>query len=319
MQKLELSVEAAIAALDTPEERLAKAEELYKGFSIKGTKDKEGYETAKKGISALRTTRTTLEKKRKEIVQPAREYIESINDYAKKTTARIERLEEHLKLEVDKIDRAKELERQALIAERKAQLKEAGFGFDGTCFVSGDCIIHPSNIEEFDAEQWANTIDYGRREAQRIAELKAKEEAERKAKEEADRAERERLRKQAEDAEAARKEAEAKIAELQRQLEAAQPKPEPPAAAVVPPVVERTPNPPTPAAKPFVQPTSGTHTEPLPDEVPLVKRNPVSVTVFDYNNGFEDCRAQVLAKLADPAKFTRTELLDFVNALKPKK
>lgn len=338
-QPITTDINAAIALLDTPEQRLVEAEKLYLGLTIQGTTDKEGYAAATEGIKTVRTTRTTLEKKRKEIVAPANDFVDQVNDAAKKTTARLKAIEEHLKFETDKIDKAKEHERNELIRVRTNQLKDAGYIFDGNYYFIGTSLIHPTKIDEFDVEQWENTIDFGKREAKRIADIKAKEEAERKAKEEAEQAERNRLRQEKEASDRALAEAMAKIMELEAQQakqmadtlanekETAKQAVDKvfthPAPDVKPkPIINE------PVVKPIVTSAPATNEAKHPMELlTSVAVDPNSAVQTDprekhpnfqhFAGGFNKCKADVLKKLNDPEKFTRAQLIDFVTNLKP--
>lgn len=334
---------AAFVAMGTPEERLKQAEQQYGTFKIQGTTDKLGYEAAKEGIKLLRTTRTTLEKKRKEIVKPANDFVDEVNKFAKDATSRIAKLETHLKGEVDTIDKAKEIEKQKLIEERTKEMKLAGYIFDGNFYAIGTAIIHPSKIEEFDDEQWKNTIDFGTREKARIDEQKAKEEAARLAKEEADRQEKENLRLEKEASDKALAEAQKRIADLEAALK---PKEEP---VVTAEQVEQvavnntatggnfhTKPDPTITKEEVAPPPAATAFGPSADLNNLVKRTTTVITgpgtktstpVRDprednpnfahYRGGYNTCKKQVLDKLNHPDKFTRAELIEFVNNLKP--
>lgn len=333
-QAITTDINAAIALLDTPEQRLVEAERLYLGLTIQGTGDKEGYAAATEGIKTVRTTRTTLEKKRKEIVAPANDFVDQVNDAAKKTTARLKAIEEHLKAETDKIDKAKEHERNELIRVRTQQLKDAGYIFDGNYYFIGTSLIHPTKIDEFDVEQWENTIDFGKREAKRIADIKAKEEAERKAKEEAEQAERQRLKAEKEASDRALADAMAKI----RELEAQQAKAKQAADTLAKEketakqAVDKVFTHPTPDVKPkpeinepVVKPIVTVDTT-----VPLITTPPIQLldapavnarekhpNFAHFQGGFNKCKADVLKKLNDPEKFTRAQLIDFVTNLKP--
>lgn len=345
-QPITTDINAAIALFDTPEQRLVEAENLYLGLTINGTSDKEGYAAATEGIRTVRTTRTTLEKKRKEIVAPANDFVDQVNDFAKKTTARLKSIEEHLKAETDKIDKAKEHERLELIRVRTQQLKEAGYIFDGNYYSIGTALIHPTKIDEFDDEQWLGTLDFGKREAKRIADIKAKEEAERKAKEAAEQAERERLRQEKEASDRALVEAMAKIKELEEaQAKANEAQAKQTADTLAKeketakqavdkvfthpdPVVKPKPKINEPVVKPIVTSAPATNETKHPMELlTSVAADPNTAVQTDqrekhpnfthYKAGFNKCKLSVIDKLNDPEKFTRAQLIDFVTNLKP--
>lgn len=344
-----LSLKADIANLDTPEQKLKEAEAKYLKLKINGVDDAINYQLAKTGLKDLVKTRTTLEKKRKEIISPAREYIEGINKYAKDTTTRLEKMEAHLTKEVADIDNAIELAKQAKIKQRSEELKSIGYTFDGNYWSIGTALMHPSQIGEFTDEQWVTQTNFGKVEAKRLAAEKAAAETRRIAAEEKEKADKQALI----DAKVASDKLLQDAMERIKQLEASL-KTEPvvetqgiteedteaainyisDALGEVPTVEnvsthiananigKKTLSTTETPSKPTINLPSRTTspvTEPLPDESNLAKRPPVTVTVFDYDNGFNDCRQQIMVKLENPDKFTRSELIYFVQLLTPKK
>lgn len=75
---------------------------------------KDGYESVRKAIAVCRTTRTGIEKKRKELNEDARVWINSVNAEAKRLTSAIEEIEDPLKAKKQAVDDEKErIKRQA--------------------------------------------------------------------------------------------------------------------------------------------------------------------------------------------------------------
>lgn len=346
-----LSLKADIEAMATPEQLLQDAENLYLKLKINGVDDAINYQLAKTGLKDLVKTRTTLEKKRKEIISPAREYIEGINKYAKDTTTRLEKMEAHLTKEVADIDNAIELAKQAKIKQRSEELKSIGYAFDGNYWSLGTALMHPSQIGEFADDQWITQTNFGKVEAKRLASEKEKAEKLRIAAEEKEKADKQALIDAKAVSDKLLEEARETIRQLQASLKPKEEEKRQPKVSfdmssknvtnlnkediesatnlvekaldegLIPTHTAVKPTTETPS-KPTINLPSRTAspvTEPLPDESKLGARPAVSVTVFDYDNGFNDCRQQIMAKLENPDKFTRSELIYFVQLLTPKK
>lgn len=173
---------------------------------------KEGYEEVRKAIAVCRTTRTSVEKKRKELNEDAQSYIRIVNGEAKRLTAEIESIEEPLKSKKQKVDD----EQARLKAEAEAAkvkkindrlttfLTEAG----STCSVQ--------EAETWTDEQFESALGVAREAYQ--ARLKAEQEAEAERQQiEAER--QETLRKQQEEIDRQRAEIERIRAEQQAEMD----------------------------------------------------------------------------------------------------
>jgi hypothetical protein len=95
----------------------AKLDEYRREFSGLSAQTKEGYESVRKAIAVCRTTRTAIDKKRKELNEGAQVYIRTVNGEAKRLTEAIEAIEEPLKTEKQSADD----ERERLKAEAEAE------------------------------------------------------------------------------------------------------------------------------------------------------------------------------------------------------
>jgi hypothetical protein len=104
-----------------PEELSAKLEE-YKAITIAGTSDKAGYKKAKEAWKQLKDARIAIEKKRKELKEPAITYGKNIENIAKELTAMVEPIEKDLNAKMKYIDETEE--REALEASRLQREKE---------------------------------------------------------------------------------------------------------------------------------------------------------------------------------------------------
>ena len=94
----------------------AKLAEYRERFSRLSAQTKDGYEDVRKAIAVCRTTRTAIDKKRKELNEGAQVYIRTVNGEAKRLTEAIEAIEEPLKTEKQSADD----ERERLKAEAEA-------------------------------------------------------------------------------------------------------------------------------------------------------------------------------------------------------
>ncbi len=95
---------------------IAELEAKFKGLTV-AFGDAKGYAGLVKAIAEIRTTRTDVEKRRKELKQDALDYGRKVDDAAKTITARLEAIEGPLKEQKDEID--------AELARIKAEKAEA--------------------------------------------------------------------------------------------------------------------------------------------------------------------------------------------------
>lgn len=95
---------------------IAELEAKFKGLTV-AFGDAKGYAGLVKAIAEIRTTRTDVEKRRKELKQDALDYGRKVDDAAKTITARLEAIEGPLKDQKDEID--------AEVARIKAEKAEA--------------------------------------------------------------------------------------------------------------------------------------------------------------------------------------------------
>lgn len=137
----------------------------YKGLVIAGPEDKTGYESVKKAVADLRTTRTSIEAKRKEIKDIALKFGKAIDQEAKELTAIIETTETDLKKKIDFIDNEKqrlkeESERKALelFNSRVNELFSIGFALRFDKYELGKLSISAEIIQHSTDEQWQSII-----------------------------------------------------------------------------------------------------------------------------------------------------------------
>lgn len=115
---------ALVPAVEYPvaEQEIAEAGRKYAALSA-ATPD--GYEAVIKAIAHMRTTRTSIEKRRVALKSNALEYGRRVDTAAKKLTELIEQIEEPLKAKRDAVDHAKEIARRAAEDAERIAREEA--------------------------------------------------------------------------------------------------------------------------------------------------------------------------------------------------
>ena len=188
-------------------------EELKKDFlplKIKSIEDKEGYEKVSKALRFMVSKRNEVEDKRKELKADSLAYGKAVDNRAKEITYMLTPIEEHLRLEKERIDDEIEAIKERKIREeqerlniRNRRLLQAGMKLVGSEYFwqnpndLADVEILPSvNVETLDDVSFDEYIDKINRlakeqqeifdkEQKRLAEEKAKfEEEQRKFREE---------------------------------------------------------------------------------------------------------------------------------------
>ncbi len=330
----------------TPEERIAEAATFVTNLVIAGPDDKEKFKLAKSVLAGIKKWRTGIEAKRKELKAVALEYGRKVDGEAKRLTELVTKVEAELTTKVDAIEKAIEEARKAEQLRRHKLLTENGWQFTGSWYICGVYNYTPEQVTAWDDDtlnEWAGVgkVELERLEAERIRkeeEARQAAEAARIAAEEAQRvaaenarlaAEADELRKKLAAMEAANKPQpvtnieQAKEVAHQLANEVHQPTPR---------MFEGHPRPqgfeiPAPqATEPTFVVTEVAQTVHTPADpfaaIPQPKFTPPgvgSVTAFDYAQGFEDCRAQVLALLADPTPRKRSEFIELISNFKPSK
>jgi DNA repair exonuclease SbcCD ATPase subunit len=99
-------------------------QEYREKFSGLQATTKEGYEEVRKAIAVCRTTRTGIDKRRKELTENAREYVNNVNSVAKELTSAIEEIEDPLKKKKQSVDDAKERIKQEAEEARQAKIND---------------------------------------------------------------------------------------------------------------------------------------------------------------------------------------------------
>ena len=284
---------------------LAEIKQRYGELAVHGPDDKAGYDAVKAAISELRTLRTGIEKKRKELKDLALRYGRAVDDEAKRLTSEVSQIEERLKTEKERTDKEIEDRKNAAMLLRTQALIDAGFVFDGNFYYAGSVIIHPSKLMDYDDAAFDLAVTRG---ATEVANLrKAEEDRQRQIK--ADRAELERLRA-----------LQARIAQRVQEQQPIQPaQPTQPTQPIHPSQPQfqqpQVPQYQAPQQQLFTPPQQFTQ-QPL-FEQQTTKISGSSVYDTGFADGFMVCKEQVLEILNDPTPITRSSLREKINSLNP--
>lgn len=166
--------------------------EKYGGLKIAGLDDRDGYKAVTSAIAELRTTRTTIENKRKDLKALPLEIGRKIDATAKELIGMIEPMEEALKAEKKIIDdekerlRAeKEAEAQKRIDDRVMNLTELMFTFNGTGYQLGELMVSSGEVKNLNDEQWNSFVSGPATKAFELAKQLQEEEERKEAREKA--------------------------------------------------------------------------------------------------------------------------------------
>lgn len=171
-------VSQALTKYNVTDAALAELTAAWKGFTIQGVEDKDGYTKAVEGYRTLKKLRTGTEAKRKALKEPFLNAGKLIDAEAKRITAVIEPLETGVKEQVDLIDKQLEALRREEERRRIKLLTDAGFQLSGQFYVLGPNMILFSDVMAFSEEKLQEEVARGSEWAKAEAERKAAEQAE---------------------------------------------------------------------------------------------------------------------------------------------
>lgn len=296
------------------EEALAALKQTYGELVVNGIEDMAGYKVVVEGVSKLRTIRTSIEKRRKELTEPALEFQRRLKAEADRLTAEITPLEERLKAEKARIDDAKEAARRAEFQRRVTLLTENAWSLAGGFYVCGALQIHPDQITTMTEQELEFYVNEGQKEIQR-----REAEAKRKADEE------ERIRQEREEIQKEREE----IARMKAELEAQKKALETSYDTVVPPVQNEVPAAqiqpaPEQTASDGIGMDAAARTAPIPHGASIgdPARNPTRSPQMTYGPGymmgFDNFRLQLIELLSGEQKYTRAQIVQWAKELTPR-
>jgi hypothetical protein len=185
------NAESDIAKFDFNKAKITEAGKVYSVLAIASLTDKENYKKVREAKSVMRTARTTLEKRRKELKDWYLVEGKKIDDYAKECFGMIEPIESHLDAELEKFeawqkeeDERKEREANAECDRRVNVLKDAGMVFNGNYYAVGESMsMDISTIRNMPLPEFDNLVEKVKLEKVRL-EVAAETERKRKEQEE---------------------------------------------------------------------------------------------------------------------------------------
>lgn len=158
---------------------------------INGPDDKEGYKRVYEARQIVKDSRVGVDKKRKELNEDALTWQRSVNGEAKRITALLETIEDHLEKqektynqERQRIAEAKALEQRMRYQSRHEQLVKAGFAYnpEGDYFHFGELSILVDDIRALSDEEYSPTAELieeiRKTEQARLAKIKEQQEQE---------------------------------------------------------------------------------------------------------------------------------------------
>lgn len=220
--QVEIIVSASLANIKSNREKLEEVAKQYTGIKIEGIEDKANYKIVSAGITATRTSRTTvakLVKGGKSLLDKAKKRLDEEGEALISIVAPVE---QYLKDEKERIDTLKaEAEEERLRQEKEkeqgriATLVSLGLAFNGSYWSMGELSLTSLQVTQYSEAQFEGFVSQAKvvyeAEQLRIAE---EEEARRKAQEEADRKAEQERAEALKEQERLQKEAEAKQKEL---------------------------------------------------------------------------------------------------------
>jgi hypothetical protein len=253
----------------------------YSGLKIVDT---ETYKTAKIIASDIRTRRLEMDKRFTGATSALKLLLKTYSDQANDLLLTYKAGEQEIRAEIKRVDDEKQAEKERIereAAERFMQrtetLFDAGYTFNGYLYSVGTIFLDSGKIEDMADEDFAAMVEQGRLEASRISEVLAASQV-----------------KDAVDV-------------------VIMTEPEP---------VEDFPVPPPVVAKPTQDLSWWAPVDENPIQEDFIQKPepPVVQTDFrpaGFTAGYDACKADVLAILASPEKFTRQALIDLIANLKP--
>lgn len=285
--------ERLLARYNVNDAKIAQLQADYGKLTIAGPDDKETYKTAASALSDVRSTRTGVEARRKELKEPFLRAGQAIDAEAKRLTALIQPVENHLAAEIARTDKQIEERKRAEEKRRMQILIDAGFQLAGQFYQAGAVMVAWDRLMEIDEPSLIELAEKGKAELARIKE------------------ENDRIAKMKQEA----AELEQKLAAMKAQL-AEQEKPEQPDIWG-----GHEPHPAQHIAGPLpVFQQANTNAGSVPASVPASAPSPLAPhpkTVW-FNDGFEACKNRIIKLFTeDQTPRKRSEWVEIFSNLKP--
>lgn len=149
------------------EQKLKEFEDTYLNIVVADVKDLQGYSFIVDGMKSLKKTRTSIEKRRKELTEPALKYQRELKAEADRLTERIETIETHLDKQKQWFENATKAEQERVFNLRIAQLTENGFELSNGFYIAGAIHLSGDKVKSLDDSEFKFYIEQGKKEKAR--------------------------------------------------------------------------------------------------------------------------------------------------------
>lgn len=149
------------------EQKLKEFEDTYLNIVVADVKDLQGYSFIVDGMKSLKKTRTSIEKRRKELTEPALKYQRELKAEADRLTQRIETIETHLDKQKQWFENATKAEQERVFNLRIAQLTENGFELSNGFYIAGAIHLSGDKVKSLDDSEFDFYIEQGKKEKAR--------------------------------------------------------------------------------------------------------------------------------------------------------
>ena len=149
------------------EQKLKEFEDTYLNIVVADVKDLQGYSFIVDGMKSLKKTRTSIEKRRKELTEPALKYQRELKAEADRLTERIENIETHLEKQKQWFENATKAEQERVFNLRIAQLTENGFELSNGFYIAGAIHLSGDKVKSLDDSEFNFYIEQGKKEKAR--------------------------------------------------------------------------------------------------------------------------------------------------------
>lgn len=149
------------------EQKLKEFEDTYLNIVVADVKDLQGYSFIVDGMKSLKKTRTSIEKRRKELTEPALKYQRELKAEADRLTERIETIETHLDKQKQWFENATKAEQERVFNLRIAQLTENGFELSNGFYIAGAIHLSGDKVKSLDDSEFDFYIEQGKKEKAR--------------------------------------------------------------------------------------------------------------------------------------------------------
>ena len=149
------------------EQKLKEFEDTYLNIVVADVKDLQGYSFIVDGIKSLKKTKTSIEKRRKELTEPALKYQRELKGEADRLTERVEPIIAHLEKQKQWFENATKAEQERVFNLRIAQLTENGFELSNGFYIAGAIHLSGDKVKSLDDSEFDFYIEQGKKEKAR--------------------------------------------------------------------------------------------------------------------------------------------------------